>query len=283
MSAVLLTTFSLQDLSVQPAGKRDFGDVRVTVQDLRWGSFAGSAGFRSPFSGVYLIYDEVGGHSEFDLEPIDLGRAHYHEAGRWHYVPADMKVFIHSHEMREARLAFVGLTGMPQAPLRPRLDMMDPRVAECASLLAAEVASPTESKAYGHGLASAFGTALATALAAPAASRRRGGLNAAQLNTICGQLNDLLDQTVGTSELASMLGMSEAQLSRAFIRSAGMPVQRWQMHARICWVQRLLVDAPETSLREISGWTGFADQSHLSRVFRQIVGVTPSAWLRQRT
>jgi AraC family transcriptional regulator len=43
----------------------------------------------------------------------------------------------------------------------------------------------------------------------------------------------------------------------------------------------LLVDTNMT-LTEIANLTGFADQSHLSRVFSQHVRTAPSEWRRQR-
>jgi AraC family transcriptional regulator len=43
------------------------------------------------------------------------------------------------------------------------------------------------------------------------------------------------------------------------------------------------VDDPGESLAAIASLVGFSDASHFSRAFLEIVGTTPSAWLRQRT
>ena len=44
-----------------------------------------------------------------------------------------------------------------------------------------------------------------------------------------------------------------------------------------------VVQNPTESLAEIASLVGFSDSSHFSRAFLEIVGTTPSAWLRQRS
>jgi AraC-like DNA-binding protein len=54
------------------------------------------------------------------------------------------------------------------------------------------------------------------------------------------------------------------------------------MDARVRFAQRLMVDNPALSLSLIASRSGFADQSHFSRAFLDILGITPTAWLHQR-
>jgi AraC family transcriptional regulator len=54
------------------------------------------------------------------------------------------------------------------------------------------------------------------------------------------------------------------------------------MDARVRSAQRLMIDDLSTSLAEVAALTGFSDQSHFSRAFQEIVGLTPTAWLHQR-
>ena len=84
-------------------------------------------------------------------------------------------------------------------------------------------------------------------------------------------------------DLAQISNLSPAQFGRSFQDATGMSLQRWQMDARIRSAQRLLVDDPGESLAAIASLVGFSDASHFSRAFLEIVGTTPSAWLRQRT
>jgi AraC family transcriptional regulator len=52
------------------------------------------------------------------------------------------------------------------------------------------------------------------------------------------------------------------------------------MNLRIQEARELLREG-KSSLAEISLATGFAEQSHFSRVFKEVVGVSPGAWQRE--
>ncbi|MNL82542.1 Transcriptional activator NphR [compost metagenome] len=58
-----------------------------------------------------------------------------------------------------------------------------------------------------------------------------------------------------------------------------MPPHQWQMKARIDRVKQQLAET-DLPLTSVAAETGFADAAHFSRVFRQQVGVSPSAWRR---
>src|SRR5258706_546437 len=81
---------------------------------------------------------------------------------------------------------------------------------------------------------------------------------------------------------ANFAERSPTQFGHAFRESTGLSPQRWQMDARVRFAQRLMVDNPALSLSLIALRSGFADQSHFSRAFLDILGTTPTAWLHQR-
>jgi AraC-like DNA-binding protein len=54
------------------------------------------------------------------------------------------------------------------------------------------------------------------------------------------------------------------------------------MDQRVRGAQRLLVDNPNENLTEVAALCGFADQSHFSRAFFEVIGLTPTAWLHNR-
>ena len=58
-----------------------------------------------------------------------------------------------------------------------------------------------------------------------------------------------------------------------------MPPYRWQLEARIRRAQQLLLE-PNANIAEVASQTGFADQLHSPRAFRQLIGATPRAWQR---
>jgi len=60
-----------------------------------------------------------------------------------------------------------------------------------------------------------------------------------------------------------------------------MPPQQWQMKARVERAKNLLKKG-DTPLASVAVGLGFADQAHLTRVFRKIVGTTPGAWRKEQ-
>jgi AraC family transcriptional regulator len=79
------------------------------------------------------------------------------------------------------------------------------------------------------------------------------------------------------SELAREAGVHPVHLSRVFRRCVGEGIGDYvhRLRVRAACEQML---APETSLAELSFNTGFADQSHFTRSFRRITGMTPAAF-----
>jgi AraC family transcriptional regulator len=93
-------------------------------------------------------------------------------------------------------------------------------------------------------------------------------------------LNDLTAD-IPVAELANRCGLSRSHFARAFKASMGVPPHRWLMRHRIERCQELLASSNE-SIAEIALHCGFADQSHLTRVFHAVTGLSPAAWRRQR-
>jgi AraC-like DNA-binding protein len=90
------------------------------------------------------------------------------------------------------------------------------------------------------------------------------------------RLADELTQPPSLSSLAAELGLSRYQLLRAFRTTMGIPPYAWLAQHRVTRARALL----EAGLRpaEVAGLVGFADQAHLTRWFRRVLGVTPAAY-----
>ncbi|MEV5544932.1 AraC family transcriptional regulator [Streptomyces sp. NPDC052309] len=89
----------------------------------------------------------------------------------------------------------------------------------------------------------------------------------------------LADELLAPPSLASLatdLGLSRYQLLRAFRTTMGIPPYAWLAQYRVTRARRLL----EAGLRpaEVASLVGFADQAHLTRWFRRVLGVTPAAY-----
>ena len=79
------------------------------------------------------------------------------------------------------------------------------------------------------------------------------------------------------SELARLTGFSKFQVIRMFQRDRGMSPHEYQHQLRIKAACRLLAD--KVSIAETALETGFHDQSHMSKTFKRIMGVTPGQYL----
>lgn len=99
---------------------------------------------------------------------------------------------------------------------------------------------------------------------------------AAIARTVRDRLADELTAPPTLASLAADLGLSRYQLLRAFRTATGIPPYAWLAQYRVARARVLL----EAGLRpaEVAGLVGFADQAHLTRWFRRVVGVTPAAY-----
>jgi AraC family transcriptional regulator len=82
-------------------------------------------------------------------------------------------------------------------------------------------------------------------------------------------------------ELAALVDFSEFHFSVAFRNSLGTPPHEFLIRRRIERARQLMLST-DMPLCEIAAECGLADQAHLSRLFRRIVGETPAAWRRNR-
>jgi AraC-like DNA-binding protein/DNA-binding MarR family transcriptional regulator len=108
---------------------------------------------------------------------------------------------------------------------------------------------------------------------------RRGGLAPWQLRRATEYMTEHLAGPVLLKDLAGQTGLSPSRFGRAFKLSMGISPHRWQMNLRVLEAQEMLRDG-KRSQAEIALATGFAEQSHFSRVFKEVVGVPPGVWQR---
>jgi AraC family transcriptional regulator len=84
-----------------------------------------------------------------------------------------------------------------------------------------------------------------------------------------------LEKNISLLMLASTAGLSMSHFARAFKQSQGVPPHEYLVRCRVRRVQELLVTT-DLPLSEIARASGFSDQSHCTRRFREQVGITPS-------
>ncbi|MEU4166657.1 AraC family transcriptional regulator [Streptomyces sp. NPDC026665] len=96
------------------------------------------------------------------------------------------------------------------------------------------------------------------------------------------RLRELLDERVvegiALDEAARLVHAHPAHLVRAFSGAFGIAPHQYLMSRRVDRARRLLLDGRPPG--EVAALTGFYDQSHLTRHFRRLVGVTPGRYAR---
>ena len=103
-----------------------------------------------------------------------------------------------------------------------------------------------------------------------------GRASAAAARLVMDRLGGELACPPSLTEMAVETGLSRYQLIRSFRSEVGMPPYAWLAQHRVARA-RALLDLGH-GLAETAALTGFADQAHLTRWFRRVVGITPGAY-----
>jgi len=85
-------------------------------------------------------------------------------------------------------------------------------------------------------------------------------------------------ENISLSSLASIADLSPFHLVRVFGNQIGVPPHEYQTQVRITYAQQMMREG--SSIAEAAMETGFFDQSHFSRHFKRITGLTPRSYLR---
>ena len=236
-----------------------------------------------------IVLAEIGGRCEARPRMNQPAALERQRPNHISFIPADMRTWAYSdniESVRELRLTFDCQTVRerlgPDMKLMesecPRLMFHDERILQCARLLADECdASSPSAYLYGEGLT----VALLAACFQPPAKQDLHGLAGWQLRRVTEFIHEYLNVPLTLAQLAELADLSSSQFARLFKESTGIPPHRYQLRARIERSQELLLSSKEP-LSEIAIATGFADQSHFTRVFRNFTGATPKQWKTDR-
>lgn len=99
------------------------------------------------------------------------------------------------------------------------------------------------------------------------------------LNHLVAHIDEHLCDAPSNAELAVLAGVSPSHLARKFQRSTGLSVQRFINRRRVRRSLDLL-RTTASSLAHVAASLGFSSQSHFSRVFSGLTGVTPAKYRR---
>jgi AraC family transcriptional regulator len=136
-------------------------------------------------------------------------------------------------------------------------------------------AGPLYTESLGLALAFHLLGAYASADSAPTAR----ALSPNERQRVTRYIEDHIDQNLTLSTLAATLGMGPSHFKALFRRSLGLPVHEYVIQRRVERARTLLLQA-RLPAAEIALATGFSHQSHMARCMRRILGITPSALVR---
>jgi AraC family transcriptional regulator len=178
-----------------------------------------------------------------------------------------------------ARVAADALDLNPdRVTLPPVADLSDPPIQAAMLALDAELRT---GGAGGRLLAESLGNILAVHLlrrfSAPGTTNLQPGdkLSRHKLRAVLDYIHEHLDAELSLDHLAAVIRMSPYHFARLFKNSTGLPPHQYVIARRVERAKDLLRHAERFSLADIAAEVGFSSQSHFTRHFKRLVGVTP--------
>lgn len=110
-------------------------------------------------------------------------------------------------------------------------------------------------------------------------SRFRGGLAGGALRRVRAYIDDHIGERISLDELAREAGVSRFHFARQFRLSTGESPMEYLRRVRIERSKSIL-QARGTTIAEVAARLGFSDQSHFTRIFGRLVGVSPGSFAR---
>ena len=270
--------------------RAEFGIEEVACE-VRWLTEPGWLTLEVEAPTLCVMATEIGGRCEFRAKPDQPVDGEHFGSGALAFAATGSRVAMYAAEMRQARLCCFALHAADAdyltsediaaaGHLRARYMFRNERIRTCAALL---------DRGRLQGDSTAFILSLSKALFAAVIEMANGepsktaALTGANWDAISRCIRDNLGEPITVETLAEIAQMPSERFGSAFRDATGMSVRQWQTDCRVRSAQRLLTDNPNESLTEVATLCGFADQSHFSRAFLKVVGLTPTAWLHSRT
>ena len=231
-------------------------------------------------------------HPEYVIGTVVSGAEVLEAGGSRHIVAAGDVLHLHPGESHANRTCGPDILRyrvfyLPAESLRPWLDpdreclpsfaapaSQDRRLghllAECHEVLSRDVGTLEHESAV---------MAVVRALSASTSSPRGGLRGGPAVDRARAYIDAHYADNFGLSTLSAVCGLSVFHLARSFKAAVGMTPLNYRNQRRIIEARRRLLAGGR--IADIAGDLGYADQSHLTRQFQKLVGVSPGRYLQQ--
>lgn len=220
-------------------------------------------------------------HDQFGIGVIDAGAQTSHSGRGQVQAGAGDLITVNPNEVHD---------GLPiaAAPRRWRMLYFDPAVIAAAADAPQEfcwptLAAPAQSARFNRLFAAMTETDAPLAretdlllLIEAMQDRARRSPPPARVSAACQRLADDPATPITLTDLANLTGTSRFHFLRSFAAATGLTPHAFQIQQRLHLARRLILT--RMPLAEVAAAAGFADQSHLTRLFRRSYGLTPKAY-----
>lgn len=161
-----------------------------------------------------------------------------------------------------------------------RWGVQDPQVQHILRALEADLqAGAPGGRLFGDSLLCALAAHLQRSYAVvPHRGAKTGnGLPRTRLNRVIEYIEANIHLEIALATLAHIAGMTPHYFSELFKQSVQCSPYQYVLRRRIELAQKLLQE-PAATVLEVALRSGFSDQSHFTKIFRRVVGVTPTAY-----
>jgi AraC family transcriptional regulator len=208
------------------------------------------------------------------LDPKNQSRTYF-----WQGTTATLLYLYLAPSLVEQVVAEMGRNDPRRVEIVKQFNIHDPLIEQIGLSLVGELElGGVAGRVYAESLANALVLHLlrlsSTASLVPPSSQRH--LTQRQLSIVQDYIYDRLGQDIPLSELAASIGMSVSHFCRQFKQSTGLAPHQYVIACRVERAKSLLLKEEQT-IAQVAHAVGFADQSHLNRHFKHLLGIPPGA------
>jgi AraC family transcriptional regulator len=160
--------------------------------------------------------------------------------------------------------------------IAPQLHVRDPRIEHIGWAVKAELESPEPlGRLYGDSLGLALAAHLLRAYVPAGRCHTDARLSRRRLTRVFDYVHTNLATDLSLNALAGIAGVSPSHFKTLFKQTIGIPVHQYVIRQRVEYAAALLQNG-NPPLADVALQAGFANQSHMARCMRRIMGVTPA-------